>query len=261
MRWTRWMSLGLTSLTAILAVVAISCSANRQAAEPTAADKVARGARLAITSGCIDCHTPGTFYGTPDTTRMLSGSELGWEGPWGVTYPRNLTPDPETGIADWTEEDIVNAVRLGHRPDQTPILPPMPWPAYSPDERRGRLRDRGVREEPSPVKHRAPDRIPPGVPATGPRLTFPAPPEWDGRTCRRRRGPPWTPRAPRRPTSVSRESRDYGAGPPRAGRPRAFRSGRAPPGSRGPGRRDSCRWRARRIHNSRAARSDSRGVA
>jgi mono/diheme cytochrome c family protein len=138
------------------------------------AETLARGKQISYSSGCIDCHTP-------DTTRMLSGSELGWEGPWGVSYPRNLTPDMETGIGSWTEQDIVDAVRLGHRPDQTMLLPPMPWPAYS------QMSDDDVWalaayiKSLPPVKHKVPDVIPPDQPAVGARITFPPPPEWDGR--------------------------------------------------------------------------------
>ena len=145
----------------------------------TAEQKIARGKQIAYTSGCDDCHTPGGFYGAPDTTRMLSGSELGWEGPWGVSYPRNLTPDMETGIGSWSEEDIVTAIRTGHRPDQTMLLPPMPWPAFA------RMSDEDVYALAAylktlpPIQHKVPDVIPPGTPATGPRLTFPPPPAWD----------------------------------------------------------------------------------
>ncbi|MGH7725857.1 MAG: c-type cytochrome [Candidatus Eiseniibacteriota bacterium] len=166
----------------VAAVAFTSCTTARtEAPAMTQAEKIARGKVISYSSGCVDCHTPGTFYGVPDTTRMLSGSELGWEGPWGVTYPRNLTPDPETGIASWTEEDIINAFRKGHRPDKTPILPPMPWPAYAymSDEDAEALAAY-IKSLP-PVVHKAPDRIPPGTPTTAARLTFPPPPEWDGR--------------------------------------------------------------------------------
>ena len=100
-------------------------------ASAPAEDQLTRGRRLTYTSGCMDCHTPGSFYGAPDTTRLLAGSELGWTGPWGTTYPRNLTPDSTTGIGTWTEDQIVTALREGHRPDGTPLLPPMPWPLYA----------------------------------------------------------------------------------------------------------------------------------
>ena len=49
-------------------------------------------------------------------------------GPWGVSFSANLTPDEETGIGDWTEEEFIGAVRTGtHRGIGRPILPPMPW--------------------------------------------------------------------------------------------------------------------------------------
>ena len=31
--------------------------------------------------GCNDCHTPGYFFGQPDMTRFLGGSEVGFEMP------------------------------------------------------------------------------------------------------------------------------------------------------------------------------------
>jgi mono/diheme cytochrome c family protein len=142
-------------------------------------DPVQRGAYLSFVGGCQDCHTPGTFYGAADTTRTLSGSELGWQGPWGVTYARNLTPDAETGIGSWTEADIEKALRQGQRPDGSPILPPMPWPNYA------RMTAEDMRALVSylkslpPVSHRVPDGVPPGGKPQTPVLSFPNPPAWD----------------------------------------------------------------------------------
>ena len=110
----------------------LSCAPKTPAPAPLSeADQVARGYYLATITGCNDCHTPGYFYGAPDTTRRLSGSELGWKGPWGVSYARNLTPDPQTGIGAWSEADIVTAIRTGNRPDGSMLLPPMPWPDFA----------------------------------------------------------------------------------------------------------------------------------
>jgi mono/diheme cytochrome c family protein len=145
----------------------------------SATEKIARGRQIAYSSACVDCHTPGTFYGATDTTRMLSGSELGWEGPWGVTFPRNLTPDVETGIGSWSEADIVTAFRAGHRPDQTMILPPMPWGAYAHMSDEDAYALAAFIKSLPPIHHKVPDRIPPGVATTVPRLTFPPPPAWD----------------------------------------------------------------------------------
>jgi cytochrome c553 len=168
----------------VTALAALSCTTQQgetqaQPAAMTAEAKVARGRYLTVIMGCNDCHTPGTFYGTPDTTRTLSGTELGWEGPWGTTYPRNLTPDMETGIGTWSEQDIVTALRQGHRPDNSPILPPMPWPMYTilTDDDASSIAN--YLKSIPPVKHKAPDRLPPGKGAGG-RLIFPPPPAWDG---------------------------------------------------------------------------------
>lgn len=174
-----------THRAAVLIVLAAACAAGcakepaTRKTEMTLEEKIARGKQISYTSACHDCHTPGGLYGVPDTTRMLSGSELGWEGPWGVTFPRNLTPDMETGIGSWTEDQIVTAVRTGIRPDNTPILPPMPWPMYShlSDEDAHALAA-FLKSIPA-VNHKSPDRIAPGTPVTTPRLTFPPPPAWD----------------------------------------------------------------------------------
>ena len=53
-----------------------------------------------------------------------------WAGPWGVSFAANLTPDKETGIAEWSEENFVRAIRTGKHQGQAngrDILPPMPW--------------------------------------------------------------------------------------------------------------------------------------
>jgi hypothetical protein len=49
-------------------------------------------------------------------------------GPWGVSFAANLTPDEDTGLGDWTEEEFIATMRTGtHRGIGRPILPPMPW--------------------------------------------------------------------------------------------------------------------------------------
>jgi len=141
--------------------------------------QVARGRYLVSIMGCGDCHTPASLYGKPDMSRMLSGSELGWKGPWGVSYPRNITPDKETGIGTWTEAQIVRAITRGQRPDGSALLPPMPWPELAnlaPADARAIAAY--LKTIPA-VKHEAPKVIPPDQPATGAYLDFPPPPEWD----------------------------------------------------------------------------------
>ena len=182
MTWRRWAAVGLAIVTLATCLMSLSCTTTEKAvATAVAEDPVVRGARIVYTSGCVDCHTPGSFYGAPDTTRMLSGSELGWTGPWGTSFPRNLTPDSTTGIGTWTEDQIVTAVREGRRPDGSPLLPPMPWPVYShlTDEDAHALA-KYLKSLP-PVTHQAPKVVPPGQKPDRPALVFPPPPEWDAR--------------------------------------------------------------------------------
>jgi mono/diheme cytochrome c family protein len=87
-----------------------------------------RGKYLVMLGGCNDCHTPGVFLGKPDFTRALGGSEVGFELPGlGVFHGPNLTPDKETGLGNWTAEEIVAAITKGQRPDGRELAPIMPW--------------------------------------------------------------------------------------------------------------------------------------
>jgi mono/diheme cytochrome c family protein len=147
-------------------------------AKPTAA-VLDRGKKLAMFGGCIDCHTPGALYGAPDITRQLSGSEMGWSGPWGTSYARNLTPDLETGLGYYKEHEIILALKSGKRLDGKPMLPPMPWQSIA------TLSDADMHalvaylQSLPPVAHQVPDALPPGQAPTGPALTIPAPSAWD----------------------------------------------------------------------------------
>jgi mono/diheme cytochrome c family protein len=100
------------------------------AAHQPKADEAAvqRGQYLVAISACGDCHTPGSLLGAPDASRLLAGSEVGFQMPGvGVFYPPNLTPDAETGLGTWTEAEIIAAIQTGARPDGRILAPIMPW--------------------------------------------------------------------------------------------------------------------------------------
>ncbi|HYH20874.1 MAG TPA: c-type cytochrome [Azospirillum sp.] len=97
-----------------------------------AEDLVARGEYLARIMDCQGCHTTGALAGKPDPAMHLAGSTIGFGIPdVGVMYPPNLTPDRETGLGSWSDEDLVRAVRTGMRPDGRQLAPVMPWPSYA----------------------------------------------------------------------------------------------------------------------------------
>jgi mono/diheme cytochrome c family protein len=109
--------------------VLIAATALLAASSALAADsQVERGKYLVTISGCNDCHTPGYFLGKPDFSRTLAGSEVGFTIPGlGAFVGRNLTPDKETGLGSWTDDQIISAFTAGVRPDGRRLAPIMPW--------------------------------------------------------------------------------------------------------------------------------------
>lgn len=83
-----------------------------------------RGEYLVKVAACRGCHTPRDAGAA-----ALSGGTRFGNGPSAVVAP-NITPDAETGIGSWSEQQIITAIRQGLRPDGTHIRPPMPQAAY-----------------------------------------------------------------------------------------------------------------------------------
>lgn len=113
--------------------------------QPVGTTQAARGAQLVMLGGCHDCHTPKGPNFAFDLTRALSGHPAdaplppqvvggiatnmmltAWRGPWGISMARNLTPDKETGLGDWTLADFKKALRTGVNKKGETLLPPMP---------------------------------------------------------------------------------------------------------------------------------------
>ena len=62
---------------------------------------------------CGDCHTPRNFLGVPDRALRFAGAK---KGPFGEEMP-NITPDKETGIGEWSRNDIAELLLTGSKPD------------------------------------------------------------------------------------------------------------------------------------------------
>ena len=87
------------------------------------ADVVTRGKYLARAADCMVCHT------APDGAEYAGG--LAFRTPFGTLYSTNITPDKETGVGNYTDQDFLNAVQRGVRPDGTHLYPAMPFPSYT----------------------------------------------------------------------------------------------------------------------------------
>ena len=115
-----------------LALVTASVIALSAFAATADDSQITRGKYLVTLGGCSDCHTPGYFFGNPDMSRYLGGSDVGFEIPGqGVFVASNITPDKETGIGRWTPEQIATAIQTGQRPDGRLLAPIMPWHAFA----------------------------------------------------------------------------------------------------------------------------------
>jgi mono/diheme cytochrome c family protein len=162
---------GIRYVIACSAVVAatIVTPAAAQNAKSQDAPTPARGRYLAMIAGCNDCHTPGYIEtaGKVPETLWLTGTKLGWRGPWGTTYPSNL----RMVLGAMTEDHWVKTAKT------TTYRPPMPWFALH------EMTDQDLRSIYRFTKslgaggERAPAYLPPGQEPKGPFVQFPQPPK------------------------------------------------------------------------------------
>jgi mono/diheme cytochrome c family protein len=152
--WTAALIASAILLTAVISTASLGAADTGGVADPAKAKQIARGKYLVDIMGCHDCHTPmkmGPKGPEWDMTRALSGhpEELVMPpapalppGPWvasigatftafaspaGTVFTRNLTPDKETGLGDWTVEEFIATMKTGReRGKGRPVMPPMP---------------------------------------------------------------------------------------------------------------------------------------
>lgn len=129
---------------------------------------IERGRYLVKITGCNDCHTPGygETGGKIPEQAWLTGSPLGWHGPWGTTYASNL----RLFVRDLSEAEWIKTAHT------VELRPPMPWYALH------AMKDRDLRAIYQFILHLgaagepAPADLPPGQTPQGPYVQFPAPP-------------------------------------------------------------------------------------
>lgn len=141
-----------TLMVALLSVGILLIGSGLVSAKPPAQETdeelIARGEYLVKITGCDSCHTPlKPEFADPTAltldqikvlafsgedaldkeNRYMAGGNVFDLGPAGMVVTRNLTPDEETGLGAWTDEEIKNAIRLGIARDGHQLFPIMPY--------------------------------------------------------------------------------------------------------------------------------------
>ncbi len=93
------------------------------AAQALSAAEIARGKYVFGATGGCGCHTVAKG--------PVNAGGRKYEGPYGTVYSTNITPDKETGIGGWTDEQIVTAIRLGRRPNGERLVPVHPYTVFN----------------------------------------------------------------------------------------------------------------------------------
>ncbi|TJY59744.1 cytochrome c [Sinimarinibacterium sp. CAU 1509] len=154
----------IRTLFGILGLAASALATGAHAApQHTDAERLARGRYLIVAAGCNDCHTPGyaPSGGQVPDQQWLTGDVVGFQGPWGTSYPSNL----RLSLSRLDEQQWLSRAR-------SPMLPPMPAPslkAMTDDDLLAIyafIRSLGASGEPAPTA------AAPGVQVTTPYIEF-----------------------------------------------------------------------------------------
>jgi mono/diheme cytochrome c family protein len=107
----------------ILAVTLLLVGANSASHAQQAQTPNNKGEYLARAGDCVACHS------AKSGKAFAGGLKIGT--PMGAIYSTNITPDPETGIGNYSLEDFDRAVRSGVAKDGHHLYPAMPYPSYA----------------------------------------------------------------------------------------------------------------------------------
>jgi mono/diheme cytochrome c family protein len=93
------------------------------AQSPPGGDLITRGKYVFAATGGCGCHT--------EKDRPVNSGGRKYDGAWGTVYSTNITPDRQTGIGNWTDDQIITAIRLGRRPNGERLVPVHPYLAFN----------------------------------------------------------------------------------------------------------------------------------
>lgn len=91
-------------------------------ADPAA---VERGESVFRATGGCSCHT----HAVADGAYLAGGRPM--TTPFGIVYSTNITPDVDTGIGGWTDDEFVDAMRSGVGPGGKHLFPVFPYTSFT----------------------------------------------------------------------------------------------------------------------------------
>ncbi|HLI98285.1 MAG TPA: cytochrome c [Bradyrhizobium sp.] len=109
----------LSLLSSLLLCTAFSAGAQVRPSQET----LAKGQGLLEAGDCASCHTA-------DPAKPFAGGKR-LDTPFGGIYSANLTPDNNTGLGRWSDEDFLRAMRFGVAPDGSRYYPAFPYPHFT----------------------------------------------------------------------------------------------------------------------------------
>ena len=139
----------LLAIVSVLPSFAASPSHAQQTQTPTS-----KGEYLARAGDCVSCHS------AKGGKAFAGGLKMGT--PMGAIYTTNITPDPATGIGNYSLEDFDRAVRSGVAKDGHHLYPAMPYPSYAKmtDDDVATLYAFFIKDVPAVAQPNKPDEIP-----------------------------------------------------------------------------------------------------
>lgn len=136
----------LAGFTLFVTTAVYFSSCKEKKSEPKADNKedslqkvLARGEYLANNvATCIHCHSQRDFnkFSGPVVPGTEGGGGFAFDGKIadfipGVIYGKNITPDPETGIGTWSDDEILKAITQGIRKNGDTLFPLMPYASFN----------------------------------------------------------------------------------------------------------------------------------
>jgi mono/diheme cytochrome c family protein len=116
-------SLSMRFIILVLVFMALPVSAAIAGSVSNTPAEVARGKYLVRIGDCMACHTQR------GSQKFAGGRPI--QTPFGIIYTPNITPDRETGIGNWTDEEFYKALHDGIAPGGVNLYPAFPYPSFT----------------------------------------------------------------------------------------------------------------------------------